>query len=502
MIGSLDNYTMFNILTSSFKTHAKRILWLAAIFFAVGGSSVFAVTINQGGGTSNSYCSSFATGIAMQSYLEPFTATSSQITGTVGNLSNVSVRFSLKFTVDQATSSTFTIEVVPQNYYGGGSIVEYTLSPQDIADLNATNDYIIFEKQFVVGGGIGYSGYSRYFYPPTSNNGGFGPASYSIGFYSNVNTEKCTYADGSNLIYYAIGIDGLTPLPSETQFTDIQPVQDYTFGTNSVEIGATLYRASDYGVYFDEVCYEVEQLDFYGSALPWNECLPASFSGYGDFTATTTLADGIYNMIWYLWSESEGIKALATSSQFTVVQNTVGSYNEILNQFGGASTTPTSLSDCVASSTSNLNESFVYAYTKCLFMPQTGTMGALVTSFKNDILRKFPWGYGTRIYDLLYNATSSATTTLPSIAFTMPSNMPVSGSFDFSPWQPIAEVVAELETATTSTMEGTVMDNFLFYWNTLWYIVFGLWLMREIYGTWNDVDLSKSTNNVGNKIDY
>lgn len=105
-----------------------------------------------------------------------------------------------------------------------------------------------------------------------------------------------------------------------------------------------------------------------------------------------------------------------------------------------------------------------------------GLQGAL-----QDLLSRAPWGYATRAYVIITGDTASST--LPSLAVDVPDGLPMAGkSFDFSPWEPTETALASLDTAVVETMEGSPLDNFLFWWNTMWLIMFALWLVREIYG--------------------
>ena len=85
-----------------------------------------------------------------------------------------------------------------------------------------------------------------------------------------------------------------------------------------------------------------------------------------------------------------------------------------------------------------------------------------------------------RTYDIFTETTS--TSTLPSIAVSIPSGLPMSGTvIDFTPYTHIASAVDRLSIDNVETMEDSPMDTFLYWWNLMWLIVFGLWLIREFY---------------------
>lgn len=99
-----------------------------------------------------------------------------------------------------------------------------------------------------------------------------------------------------------------------------------------------------------------------------------------------------------------------------------------------------------------------------------------------DLTSRAPWGYATRVYIILTGETASST--LPSIAAHVPSGLPFEGKeFDFTPWTGIENTVATLQTKVPEDQTESAYDLFVFWWNTMWLIVFALWLLQELYGT-------------------
>jgi len=41
-----------------------------------------------------------------------------------------------------------------------------------------------------------------------------------------------------------------------------------------------------------------------------------------------------------------------------------------------------------------------------------------------------------------------------------------------------------------TTSHGNQFETFLYYWNLLWYIMFAIWIAREVMGSFSNVDLS------------
>jgi len=98
-----------------------------------------------------------------------------------------------------------------------------------------------------------------------------------------------------------------------------------------------------------------------------------------------------------------------------------------------------------------------------------------------DFLHRFPWGYATRVVEIL--TTSTATTTLPSIAFTLPNGVAMQGHVvDFTPWTPISSSISTLTSATTTATSTPFMATFEYWWNTVLYVLFAFWLVRRLWG--------------------
>lgn len=89
-----------------------------------------------------------------------------------------------------------------------------------------------------------------------------------------------------------------------------------------------------------------------------------------------------------------------------------------------------------------------------------------------------PWGYVSQMYVTLYNP---ATSSLPSIHVAFPVGLPGAGhTLTLSPQEGLSTALANIEAIDVSTIDGSPMDQFLYYWEILWYIIFGFWLVREV----------------------
>jgi len=186
----------------------------------------------------------------------------------------------------------------------------------------------------------------------------------------------------------------------------------------------------------------------------------------------------------------------ATQCTYNGVDNCIGtpwySYNgrvyaSNVNQAAGyASTTLFDEFDDVASDTAPLVVtscpfSFSTTWLQCVFIPDVNSVYYLIDKMKTSVLNKAPWGYLTRIYNVVETYTS--TSTLPSLAITFPSYiLPVgmgSTTIDFTPWNSLmgsGSIIANLNAPTG----GTFLSKAEYYFDILITILFGFWLMRKV----------------------
>lgn len=177
---------------------------------------------------------------------------------------------------------------------------------------------------------------------------------------------------------------------------------------------------------------------------------------------------------------------VATTSKFDVFQNEIN--QQIDDIFNQASVAECTVDFSTAFGLTDFGDCITY-----LFTASGSFIGQKLQENMASLLSRAPWGYGTRVYVIL--TQPYATSTLPSLAFEIPEQLPMGGStFDFSPWSPTESTVTMLSTTEMPNVEGTVMENFLHWWNIMWYVVFGLWLLREIYGEFGDYELTHEDN--------
>ena len=102
---------------------------------------------------------------------------------------------------------------------------------------------------------------------------------------------------------------------------------------------------------------------------------------------------------------------------------------------------------------------------------------------------KFPWGYGTRAVVIL---TGAATSSLPSLVITLPSEVPGAGEgVDLTPWSMLANdgMLATVESygSDPKTLREITED----YWNFFIYFLFGIVVLSDLYNMGQSVSQSR-----------
>lgn len=125
-----------------------------------------------------------------------------------------------------------------------------------------------------------------------------------------------------------------------------------------------------------------------------------------------------------------------------------------------------------------------------MVVPDATQMTDLVTSARDGFLTRFPWGYGTRIYDIFTADYEAAER--PSLAFTLPGGLPVSGTWDFMPLVGLFDAVDMVNEYTDPEYEivgiDAFYDDFYTWWVILWSIVFCFWALGEVMGHSHDFE--------------
>jgi len=94
-----------------------------------------------------------------------------------------------------------------------------------------------------------------------------------------------------------------------------------------------------------------------------------------------------------------------------------------------------------------------------------------------------PLGYIIHFVDIMANP---ATTTIPSILISFQPGTPGFGhELTLNPQTGLEDSLTYLNSFNITGMDNGVVEEFLFYWNTLWYIMFIIWIIRNIAGVFN-----------------
>lgn len=132
-----------------------------------------------------------------------------------------------------------------------------------------------------------------------------------------------------------------------------------------------------------------------------------------------------------------------------------------------------------------------------IFSVPVQAVGQALMGSMASLLSHAPWGYATRTFVILTGDTS--TSTLPSLGTTIPAGLPMGGHAlpDFAPWDGIEVAVAQLDVDDVPTMEQSPLDQFEFWWNFMWCLVFAFWLIREFYGLAEAGDFEDLSEHLG-----
>lgn len=158
----------------------------------------------------------------------------------------------------------------------------------------------------------------------------------------------------------------------------------------------------------------------------------ATTSGYINYSTTTLLQAGGYRVhvsldkklyVFDIWNLDE------QSSQFAVGQQTwlsnirQNSWTQIQTLIGAKNATTT---EATAKTCNPFSGSFdIIDCSYFLFVPDTEELSKSMESLKDGVLHRIPWGYFTRVYDIL---SASTTTALPAFSYTFDNRSPLSGN--------------------------------------------------------------------------
>jgi len=210
-------------------------------------------------------------------------------------------------------------------------------------------------------------------------------------------------------------------------------------------------------------------------------------SGYGTSSALATgfLETGTYSVLvtmytdpWY-WFRKD-----LTLMNTNVYVNASSSIEDILGRQKGILDDIYGGIICEFSFTSFGTEAFdcLLDYIWASVVPPEEVLKPLVTKHKNDLLSRPPFGYVTRLSEI-FTATSTGSSTSLGFVVSFPDGTPgenISFNANFSTG--LHNAIIGINAIDVETIEGGAFDKFLFYWNTIWWILFAFWLLKEIIG--------------------
>jgi len=120
----------------------------------------------------------------------------------------------------------------------------------------------------------------------------------------------------------------------------------------------------------------------------------------------------------------------------------------------------------------------------------------------NAVIYAPPLGYGAYLVNMLISTTTSSTPIEMTLTFS--STSPAYGaSLNLNASAGLEASIASLRAMDIPTMDNNPFDQFMLYWNRIWYILLAFYILRRIYGTF-DINLgagnyqkSGSINGVG-----
>lgn len=186
---------------------------------------------------------------------------------------------------------------------------------------------------------------------------------------------------------------------------------------------------------------------------------------------------------------------VSTSTSFTFGTSTYYDlYTDYTNELLGPNGIFEESLDCTFDLSSSIGFNIFSDLSTCItsiayriVVPDSTSLTFLLSSLRDGILVKAPFGYATRLYDIFQASTTPAT--LPSTATVIPSYLPGAGtSIDFDVFTQIPIAIETIEAQSVPTMTGNPMTNFLYWWEILWKIVFIMWVIKQFYGAFSGGD--------------
>jgi len=120
----------------------------------------------------------------------------------------------------------------------------------------------------------------------------------------------------------------------------------------------------------------------------------------------------------------------------------------------------------------------------------SGKFKANLDEALNTFLYMPPIGYGTIIYNAF--ATTTATTSI-SMTYTIAEGFPGEGlTLTLNASDAIANAISQIDSEVVATIDGSPFDEFMYYWQLLWYGALVIWIFKQVFGMFQ-IDITNET---------
>lgn len=318
-----------------------------------------------------------------------------------------------------------------------------------------------------------------------------GPDAFSttLEYYFNYNVDEVTFtriitvdpSDGEVLATSSPTNIGATGFISDDDFVDGMVFRQNLFLSNAPIGGGFIVGPAD--ALFQLQQNQTFEYEIDSSGL-FDFSTTTQFTQIGQYNLKSEIVIPVFSIFGFSFGQNTIVSTstiflVATSSQGDLINdNFVGAVNDFTEQIALS---------CEINFSSLFSLSNLTDCVKAIVYFSGSEISDGLNNTVQVFIHKAPWGYATRVYEII--TASSTPETLPSLSISMPAGLPVSGTLDLTPWDDISSAFTQIDEAEVETIEGSPLDKFLFYWNTLWYIVFGLWLLKTLHSAFEFGDL-------------
>lgn len=261
--------------------------------------------------------------------------------------------------------------------------------------------------------------------------------------------------------------------------------------TSEIDINASVFvQESDYSGFLDTnyLSINIRKYGFLGYDYAEKFELDDVANQDVSSTAELTHGPGRYIMTFRIWNAdviAESIETLYSSTTYFYLGTDTGTSTQGI--FGRAQETFEQGLASVECDFTWTDWSFkgviscLFDYTRVLSETFVQVASDLKDELQAIFVRKFPWGYAFRVYDIISNPTF-ATSSLPSLVIPMPVEWHGSGaSIDLTPWTALEDTMTELEQATSSATTSPIMDTINYWTNILFGVFFALYVVKRVF---------------------